>query len=58
MSMQIQEFAYKGNAIVGAVKSGGPTISVVTRDFSSDAKKVPTIVPDSRSYAYIKAQEE
>lgn len=58
MSMQIQEFAYKGNTIVGAVKSGGLTISVVTRDFSSDAKKVPTIVPDSRSYAYIKAQEE
>lgn len=44
--------------IVGALTSQGPSSINVYRDFTYEAKKIPTITPDSRSHAYIKAVEE
>ena len=51
---QVTGFAGDGNGmVVGALQSSGPTTQNVY-----DAKKIPTITPDSRSHAYIKAVEE
>jgi hypothetical protein len=44
--------------IVGALASKGASSIDVYRDFTYDAKKIPTITPDNRSHAYIKAMEE
>lgn len=56
---QVTVFAGDGNGmVVGALQSSGPTTQNVYRDFTYDAKKIPTITPDSRSHAYIKAVEE
>lgn len=44
--------------IVGALESQGASSIDVYRDFTYDAKKIPTITPDNRSHAYIKAVEE
>lgn len=44
--------------IVGALESQGTSSVNIYRDFTYDAKKIPTITPDSRSHAYIKALEE
>lgn len=44
--------------IVGALTSQGSSSINVYRDFTYEAKKIPTITPDSRSHAYIKAVEE
>lgn len=52
---------FAGNSsglIVGALKSQGASSVNIYRDFTYDAKKIPTITPDSRSHAYIKAVEE
>ena len=56
---EVEMFAGNGSGIVaGSLKSSGPTTQNVYRDFTYDAKKVPMIIPDSRSHAYIKAVEE
>lgn len=56
---EVEMFAGNGSGIVaGSLKSSGPTTQNVYRDFTYDAKKIPTITPDSRSHAYIKAVEE
>lgn len=44
--------------IVGALTSQDSSSINVYRDFTYEAKKIPTITPDSRSHAYIKAVEE
>lgn len=44
--------------IVGALESQGTSSIDIYRDFTYEAKKIPTITPDSRSHAYIKAVEE
>ncbi len=44
--------------IVGALESQGTSSIDIYRDFTYEAKKIPTITPDSRSHAYIKAMEE
>lgn len=55
----VEMFAGNGSGmVVGALKSSGPTTQNIYRDFTYDAKKIPTITPDSRSHAYIKALEE
>ena len=55
----VEMFAGNGSGmVVGALKSSGPTTQNIYRDFTYDAKKIPTITPDSRSHAYIKAVEE
>nr|DAO39284.1 MAG TPA: short tail fiber protein [Bacteriophage sp.] len=55
----VEMFAGNGSGmVVGSLKSSGPTTKNVYRDFTYDAKKIPTITPDSRSHAYIKAVEE
>jgi hypothetical protein len=43
--------------IAGALESQGASSVNIYRDFTYDAKKIPTITPDSRSHAYIKAVE-
>ena len=56
---KVEMFAGNGSGIVvGSLKSSGTTTQNVYRDFTYDAKKIPTITPDSRSHAYIKAVEE
>lgn len=55
----VNTFAGNGSGlIVGALKSQGASSVNIYRDFTYDAKKIPTITPDSRSHAYIKAVEE
>lgn len=55
----VEMFAGNGSGIVvGSLKSSSPITQNVYRDFTYDAKKIPTITPDSRSHAYIKAVEE
>lgn len=55
----VEMFAGNGSGlVVGSLKSSGPTTQNIYRDFTYDAKKIPTITPDSRSHAYIKAVEE
>lgn len=56
---EVEMFAGNGSGlVVGSLKSSGPTTQNIYRDFTYDAKKIPTITPDSRSHAYIKAVEE
>lgn len=56
---EVEMFAGNGSGlVVGSLKSSGPTTQNTYRDFTYDAKKIPTITPDSRSHAYIKAVEE
>ena len=58
-SANVNTFASNGSGlIVGALASQGASSINVYRDFTYDAKKIPTITPDSRSHAYIKAVEE
>ena len=55
----VNTFASNGSGlIVGALASQGASSIDVYRDFTYDAKKIPTITPDNRSHAYIKAVEE
>lgn len=55
----VNTFASNGSGlIVGALASKGASSIDVYRDFTYDAKKIPTITPDNRSHAYIKAVEE
>lgn len=55
----VASFAGNGSGlIVGALASNGGSTQNIYRDFAYDAKKIPKIVPDSRSHAYIKAVEE
>ena len=55
----VNTFAGNGSGlIVGALESQGVSSVNIYRDFTYDAKKIPTITPDSRSHAYIKAVEE
>lgn len=49
------EYASLGNAIAILSENGS---SVVYQDFTHSKKKIPSITPDSRSKAYIKALEE
>lgn len=58
-SANVNTFASNGSGlIVGALTSQGASSIDIYRDFTYDAKKIPTITPDSRSHAYIKAVEE
>lgn len=58
-SADVNTFASNDSGlIVGALKSQGASSVNIYRDFTYDAKKIPTITPDSRSHAYIKAVEE
>lgn len=59
ISGYVNTFASNGSGlIVGALVSQGASSIDVYRDFTYDAKKIPTITPDNRSHAYIKAVEE
>lgn len=55
----VASFAGNGSGLIaGALESNGGNTQNIYRDFTYDAKKIPKIVPDSRSHAYIKAVEE
>lgn len=55
----VVSFAGNGSGLIaGAIASNGGNTQNIYRDFTYDAKKIPTITPDSRSHAYIKAVEE
>ena len=59
ISANVNTFAGNDSGlIVGALTSQGSSSINVYRDFTYEAKKIPTITPDSRSHAYIKAVEE
>ena len=59
VSATVNTFAGNGSGLIaGALKSQGASSVNIYRDFTYDAKKIPTITPDSRSHAYIKALEE
>lgn len=59
ISANVNTFAGNDSGlIVGALTSQGSSSINIYRDFTYEAKKIPTITPDNRSHAYIKAVEE
>lgn len=57
-SYGVREFAADGDLVAGAIATTATGVDIAYHDFALNAKKIPNITPDGRSYAYIKALEE